>query len=52
MALIVALILSLALMLVYLFLREPLLRFFGADDELLPYAMEYAQWLAWAAPFF
>lgn len=51
-ALIVALILSLALMLVYLFLREPLLRFFGADDELLPYAMEYAQWLAWAAPIF
>lgn len=51
-ALMIALILSAALMLVYLFLREPLLRFFGADDQLIPYAMDYAQWLAWAVPAF
>ena len=51
-ALIAATLLSLALMLVYLCLKEPLLRFFGADDQLIPYAMDYVRWLAWAVPAF
>lgn len=51
-ALVVALCLSAALMWVYLFKRETLLRFFGANDTLLPYAMDYSQWIAWAAPAF
>ena len=31
---------------------EPLLRAFGADEQLLPYAMEYAVNIVWAAPAF
>jgi len=31
---------------------RPVLAFFGADEEVLPYAMSYFQWIAWAAPFF
>lgn len=51
-ALTAGLVLSAVLTLAYLFLREPLLRFFGADDQLIDYAMEYAQWIAWAVPAF
>ena len=48
----VAAVLSVALTLVYVFLQEPLLRFFGADDRLLGLAVEYVQWIAWTVPAF
>lgn len=35
----------------FLFLDD-LLRFFGADEALLPRCREYAQWLRWSAPAF
>lgn len=35
----------------FLFLDD-MLRFFGADDALLPLCREYAQWLCWSAPAF
>lgn len=35
----------------FLFL-DPMLRFFGADEALLPRCREYAQWLCWSAPVF
>ncbi len=31
---------------------SPLLRLFGADDDLLPYAVSYARWIAVAVPMF
>ncbi len=31
---------------------EPLLRLFGADDELLPYSVAYAKWIVIAIPLF
>lgn len=41
-----------ALCVLYLTALEPLLRLFGADDAILPYAVAYAQWIAIASPAF
>lgn len=47
-----ALIVSAVLCAGYLLALEPLLRLFGADDALLPYAASYARWIAIAVPAF
>ncbi len=41
-----------AIFAVFVFLAEPMLRFFGADDEILPYAMDYFRWIAYVSPTF
>ncbi len=33
-----------------LFFDKPLLRLFGADDEILPLALQYTDWLKWGIP--
>lgn len=43
---------AVALTLLYIFHMERLLRFFGANDALLPYAMDYVHYIAFAVPAF
>lgn len=43
---------SIVLMLCYIVFLRPLLRFFGADDIVLPYAESYTVWIALAVPAF
>lgn len=37
---------------VFLVFSEPILRFFGADDSLMPEVRAYAKWLIWFLPVF
>ncbi|MDD3165750.1 MAG: MATE family efflux transporter, partial [Oscillospiraceae bacterium] len=51
-ALAASLITSAILALVYWRSRATLLQLFGADESLLPYAMDYTKWIVWAVPAF
>ncbi|MDE5996013.1 MAG: MATE family efflux transporter [Eubacterium sp.] len=51
-ALLSSIILSVVLFIVYVLFSEPLLRFCGADGEVLTLAMEYAKWISLFSPLF
>ena len=51
-ATVTALVVSALMTLVFVLFRADLLTLFGADEELLPYCMDYAFWLTLAVPFF
>ena len=36
----------------FIFSYEPVFRFFGADDQSIPYVVEYGKWLAWFFPMY
>ena len=40
------------LWILFLVCRNPILRFFGADDALMPEVIQYAKWLIWFLPVF
>ncbi len=47
--LMMCIIVAIGWILAFLF-HEPIFRFFGADDESMPYVMEYGKWLIWFFP--
>lgn len=51
-AVVTALIVAALLTLLFALFRKQFLILFGADDQLLPYCMDYTFWLTMAAPFF
>ena len=51
-ATVTALVVSLVITLVFVLFRANLLTLFGADEQLLPYCMDYTFWLTMAVPFF
>lgn len=51
-ALILAAVASLMITITGMVFREPMLRVFGADDALLPYALDYMQWIFPVIPCF
>lgn len=51
-ALAVGFFISLLMTAFFLFRLDAMLRFFGADDTLLPYARSYAKWIALSVPSF
>ena len=47
-----SIIISIIIFIVYVFFNEPLLRFCGADGEVLTLAMKYAKWISFCSPLF